>query len=88
MFSRMFSRSVTSRMVQSRSASTFNRYPVLKVRPYGISGNTYLLIGVVSLITTTYFVQKSGYLIPRVPGGGIRSPQGRIPMDLTPNKEE
>ena len=41
LFSRMFSRPVTSRMIQSQNTSTFNTYSFLKARPHGIRGDTY-----------------------------------------------
>ena len=68
------------------NSSGFNKFPVLKLRPLGVSGNTALVFGFASMGIAWYFCQISGAFLPRIPGASILSPQGRIPMDLTPDE--
>ncbi|CAK8684383.1 uncharacterized protein LOC143473195 [Clavelina lepadiformis] len=87
MFTRLFKRSQKVQRSQVRMSSGFNKYPVLKVRPFGMSGNMLMTVGLATLAVTIFVVQQSGYLIPRVPGMGIRSPRSiGMPMDITPNE--
>lgn len=66
------------------SKSGFNQIPVLKVRPLGMSGNAALVVGFATFGVSWYLAQVSGRFLPRAPGL-IYSPQGVIPMDLTPD---
>ena len=87
MLTRLFTRLPVRQVAQTRNGSGFNKYPVFKLKHYGYSGNTYLIIGAVSLVFTTWLAQTTGSLFPsQLPGwGGLFSVKG-IPMDLTPDE--
>ncbi|XP_039265315.1 uncharacterized protein LOC120340976 [Styela clava] len=72
-------------LLQKRMSSGFNKYPVLKNKLFGISGNAMLASGFSFFLVAVLVVQKSGYLIPHTIGPGL-SPVGRIEIDLTPDE--
>uniref|UniRef100_H2ZDJ9 Uncharacterized protein n=1 Tax=Ciona savignyi TaxID=51511 RepID=H2ZDJ9_CIOSA len=81
MIGKQFLRLLKVPQMQARNASSFNKFPVMKVKPTGLDGNVMLAIGMTILVATTYVVQKSGYLIPQTPGVGFR--YKHLDIDLT-----
>jgi hypothetical protein len=62
------------------SPSTFNKYPPLKVKPFGIPGNTMLGIGVGFLIASVTVCQLTGWFLPR--GTGLFWGTKKLKIDL------
>uniref|UniRef100_F7AGD6 Uncharacterized protein n=1 Tax=Ciona intestinalis TaxID=7719 RepID=F7AGD6_CIOIN len=81
MFTKQLLRVLRAPALQTRNASSFNKFPTMKVKPFGVDGNVMLAIGTISLIASTYIVQKSGYLIPQTPGVGFN--YKKLDIDLT-----
>nr|CAB3266844.1 tubulin-specific chaperone A-like [Phallusia mammillata] len=49
-----------------RKASNFNKYPALKVKPFGVGGNAMLAIGVTVFTASMIVTYQAGYIKKRI----------------------
>merc|ERR1712055_57003 len=60
--------------------ATFNKYPPLKVKPFGVPGNTMMGIGLGVLVASVTLCQTEGWFLPK--GTGLFFNTKELKIDL------
>ena len=77
---RLFGEASAVATAQATSPATFNKYPPLKVRPFGVSGNAMLGFGTAFFILSASICQQTGWFLPR--GTGLFWGTKKLKIDL------
>jgi len=77
---KLFGEAAAVSTATATSPATFNKYPPLKVKPLGVSGNAMLAFGTGFLLVSATICQLSGWFLPR--GTGLFWGTKKLKIDL------